>query len=134
MRNPFQLGQIVATPSALAAFEESGEQPGDFLRRHASGDWGDHLPRWMGKHRFAVESNPGELSFLLGVPVRVRRPLAASEALGFRPLVEARWAHPARVERVPLMPAVTRPHVILAGRPAAQWAADARAEVVEAFS
>jgi len=41
MRNPFQLGQIVATPGALAAFEESGEQPGDFLRRHACGDWGD---------------------------------------------------------------------------------------------
>lgn len=34
-------GQIVATPGALATFEESGEQPGDFLRRHASGDWGD---------------------------------------------------------------------------------------------
>lgn len=36
-----QLGQIVATPGALAALEDSGEQPGDFLARHASGDWGD---------------------------------------------------------------------------------------------
>lgn len=41
MRNPFQLGQIVTTPVALAAFEESGEQPDDFLRRHGCGDWGD---------------------------------------------------------------------------------------------
>jgi hypothetical protein len=41
MRNPLQLGQIVATPGALAAFEESGEQSGDFLPRHACGDWGD---------------------------------------------------------------------------------------------
>lgn len=36
-----ELGQIVATPGALAAFGESGEQPNDLLRRHASGDWGD---------------------------------------------------------------------------------------------
>jgi hypothetical protein len=41
MARQLQLGQIVATPGALAAFEESGEQPGDFLRRHACGDWGD---------------------------------------------------------------------------------------------
>jgi hypothetical protein len=41
MRNPLQLGQIVATPGALAAFEEFGEQPSDFLQRHASADWGD---------------------------------------------------------------------------------------------
>jgi len=41
MAKQLQLGQIVATPGALAAFEESGEQPGKFLRRHACGDWGD---------------------------------------------------------------------------------------------
>ena len=41
MANQLQLGQIVATPGALAAFEESGEQPGKFLRRHACSDWGD---------------------------------------------------------------------------------------------
>jgi hypothetical protein len=37
----FQLGQIVATPGALKALEESGEDAWDFLRKHASGDWGD---------------------------------------------------------------------------------------------
>jgi hypothetical protein len=36
-----ELGQVVATPGALKALEESGEQPCDLLRRHASGDWGD---------------------------------------------------------------------------------------------
>jgi len=41
MAKQLQLGHIVATPGALAAFEESGEQPGKFLRRHACGDWGD---------------------------------------------------------------------------------------------
>ncbi len=41
MPKSLELGQIVATPGALAALEESGEQPGDFLARHASGDWGD---------------------------------------------------------------------------------------------
>ena len=37
---PFPLGQIVATPGALAAFQNTGESPQDFLRRHAGGDWG----------------------------------------------------------------------------------------------
>ena len=41
MAKQLQLGQIVATPGALAAFGEPGEQPGEFLRRHACGDWGD---------------------------------------------------------------------------------------------
>ncbi len=37
----FQLGQVVATPGALAAFGESGDNPADYLRRHQSGDWGE---------------------------------------------------------------------------------------------
>ncbi len=37
----FDLGQVVATPGALAAFEQCGESPADYLRRHQSGDWGD---------------------------------------------------------------------------------------------
>ena len=36
----FSLGQIVATPGALAAFEEAGQLPMAFLRRHVLGDWG----------------------------------------------------------------------------------------------
>ncbi len=37
----FPLGQIVATPGALAAFERNGQQPIEFLHRHAAGDWGE---------------------------------------------------------------------------------------------
>jgi hypothetical protein len=36
----FPLGQIVATPGAIEALEESGQTPGFFLDQHASGDWG----------------------------------------------------------------------------------------------
>jgi hypothetical protein len=38
--NPlFALGQVVATPGALAALEKAGQQPRGFLALHASGDW-----------------------------------------------------------------------------------------------
>jgi hypothetical protein len=37
----FALGQLVATPGALAKFEEAGQRPMEFLARHVSGDWGD---------------------------------------------------------------------------------------------
>lgn len=37
----FSLGQIVATPAALDALEESGQAPIELLRRHCQGDWGD---------------------------------------------------------------------------------------------
>jgi hypothetical protein len=37
----FALGQLVATPGALAAIEVSGESLFDYLTRHLSGDWGD---------------------------------------------------------------------------------------------
>jgi hypothetical protein len=37
----FPLGQVVATPAALVAFEESGEEPTAYLHRHNRADWGD---------------------------------------------------------------------------------------------
>jgi len=45
--------------------------------------------------------------------------------------VEAGWADPSCVERIPLIAAATRPAVVLAGRPAAQWAPDAGAGGLE---
>ena len=35
------LGQIVATPGALQALQESQQSPMEFLSRHHQGDWGD---------------------------------------------------------------------------------------------
>jgi hypothetical protein len=37
----FDLGQLVATPGALAALEKAGQNPMDFFSRHVTGDWGE---------------------------------------------------------------------------------------------
>ncbi len=37
----FPLGQMVATPGALRAFEAAGEPLLPYLERHARGEWGD---------------------------------------------------------------------------------------------
>jgi hypothetical protein len=41
MTAPLPLGRVVATPGALNLLSEIGEDPFDFLARHASGDWGE---------------------------------------------------------------------------------------------
>lgn len=40
----FSLGQMVATPQAIAALAEDGQTPLDLLKRHVAGDWGDVCP------------------------------------------------------------------------------------------
>ena len=40
MKPLFDLGQVVATPGALEAFQEAGQSPAEFLSRHVRGDWG----------------------------------------------------------------------------------------------
>lgn len=37
----FTLGQIVATPGALEALQQSGQSPQFFLAKHVRGDWGE---------------------------------------------------------------------------------------------
>jgi hypothetical protein len=37
----FPSGRLVATPGALALFEEVNKSPVEFLSRHLRGDWGD---------------------------------------------------------------------------------------------
>lgn len=37
----FPLGQVVATPNAISAFEDAQTNLLHFLARHQSGDWGD---------------------------------------------------------------------------------------------
>lgn len=42
MKQPlFPLGQVVATPGALAALQKAGQGPHDFLSQHMCGEWGD---------------------------------------------------------------------------------------------
>lgn len=36
----FPLGRVVATPGALEALADAGQEPVDFLDRHACGNWG----------------------------------------------------------------------------------------------
>jgi hypothetical protein len=36
----FRVGQLVATPGALKAMADSGQDPMAFIARHAAGDWG----------------------------------------------------------------------------------------------
>jgi hypothetical protein len=37
----FGVGQLVATPGALAALEKTGQSAVEFLARHVTGDWGE---------------------------------------------------------------------------------------------
>jgi hypothetical protein len=59
--------------------------------------------------------------------------MAAREALRLTPLMETGWADTSRVKAVPLVAAGAKPLVLIAGRPAAERAPDARAGGVAAF-
>ena len=41
MTPKFPLGTLVATPAALKAIEDAGQEPAFFLDMHLSGNWGD---------------------------------------------------------------------------------------------
>ena len=51
----FDLGQLVATPGALAALEKAGQGPLDFLARHVHGDWGDLCEEDRRENQFSLE-------------------------------------------------------------------------------
>jgi hypothetical protein len=53
--SPFPRGQVVATPAALAALEEAGQRPQDFLARHVHGDWGDLCDEDRNENRLSLE-------------------------------------------------------------------------------
>lgn len=57
----FPLGDVVATPSALALMKRHGANARDFLSRHQQGDWGDIGPEdaAMNDHAF----NNGDRTF-----------------------------------------------------------------------
>jgi hypothetical protein len=51
----FDLGQLVATPGALAALEKSGQSPMNFLSRHVTGDWGEIPEEDRKENQFSLE-------------------------------------------------------------------------------
>ena len=51
----FSLGQVVATPGALAALEKAGQHPFVFLSRHVSGDWGELVAEDKEENQRALE-------------------------------------------------------------------------------
>jgi hypothetical protein len=60
--NKFSLGQVVATPAALRALEESGQRPDGFLDRHLTGDWGIVSPDDQRANKEALRSGARLLS------------------------------------------------------------------------
>lgn len=51
----FPLGQVVATPGALAALEAAGQAPHEFLIRHVCGEWGDLVKEDIQENERALE-------------------------------------------------------------------------------
>ncbi len=62
MSDKFSLGNIVATPGALAALRAAGQAPMHFLQLHASGAWGDlgREDREANERAIAHENDPEE--------------------------------------------------------------------------
>jgi hypothetical protein len=51
----FDLGQLVATPGALAALEKSGQNAIGFFSRHVRGDWGELPEEDKTENQFGLE-------------------------------------------------------------------------------
>lgn len=51
----FLLGRLLATPGALRAFTEAGENPVEYLKRHVAGDWGDLEAEDKAENEFAID-------------------------------------------------------------------------------
>ena len=50
----FPLGQLVATPGALAALEEAEQDPLELITRHVTGDWGNLEEEDKQENEFSV--------------------------------------------------------------------------------
>ncbi len=51
----FPPGDIVATPGALEALEEAGQDPWEFLSRHLVGDWGELDPHDVRENELSLQ-------------------------------------------------------------------------------
>ena len=52
----FSLGQVVATPAALAALDIANQSPAYFLERHERGDWGEFDSRVIAGNGYGMAS------------------------------------------------------------------------------
>ena len=50
----FSLGELVATPGALALLADAGENPAVLLARHQEGDWGEAPPEDACENKLSV--------------------------------------------------------------------------------
>ena len=53
----FPLGQVVATPGVLAALQEAGQEPIEFLIRHVTGDWGELDAEDIQENEFSLKND-----------------------------------------------------------------------------
>ena len=51
----FPLGNIVATPKALATLARHGRTPAEFIARHVAGDWSELCPEDAAENVLSVE-------------------------------------------------------------------------------
>ncbi|MGD0303347.1 MAG: hypothetical protein ABSC71_00805 [Candidatus Acidiferrales bacterium] len=101
----FHVGQLVATPGALAALEKTGQTPFEFLARHIPGDWGELPVEDRTENYVSVERGLRSLSV---VALRCERqfgssPIQASSALSQtqKSKTPSRWNKTCRVRRRP---------------------------------
>jgi len=67
----FRLGQLLATPGAIAACTEAGTTPLAYINRHAAGDWGDLDPEDITANDRALERG-GRLFSAYNLPTSQR--------------------------------------------------------------
>jgi len=68
----FSLGQVVATPGALQALEDAGQEATVFLSRHVAGDWGEVPPEDAKENELSVKQGFRILSaYTLNTDVKI---------------------------------------------------------------
>ncbi len=87
LRKPlFELGQVVATPAALQAITDSGDETGDFLTRQAFGDWGSIFDEERQRNEAAPRTGERIMSeYRTGNGIKIWVITAAADHSGRRP-------------------------------------------------
>jgi hypothetical protein len=86
IRKPlFELGQIVVTPAAMKAIDESGEEVAEYLTRHAFGDWGSVFNEERERNDAAVrKGGPIVSEYRAGNGIKIRVVTAEVDSSGHR--------------------------------------------------